>query len=218
MKGNPVSGPAILVVDDSDFDRALLMKALALKGNFATFEANSGESCLEMLATHNIGLILMDIMMPGIAGTEVLTQIRRKANAIELPVIMVTAKTETADIVACLLAGANDYIAKPVNFEVAISRISTHLRLAEISREMATMKEIAALDALIATYNHEINNPLAIAIGTMKAKDLNEPITRERLNSALWRVADIVKRINAVSEKKLADYEDGGGNTKMVKI
>lgn len=209
---------AILVVDDSDFDRAMLLKALAIKGGFPTLEASSGEQSLEIIGTQSVGLVLMDIMMPGTIGSEVLKKIRERFNAIELPIIMVTSKSEASDIISCLQAGANDYITKPVNFDVAVSRITTHLKLAELSHEMSRLKEIATLDAMITTYNHEINNPLAIAIGCLGAPDLNLPTTKEKLNTALWRVADIVKKIKSLSEKKEIEYQDYGSSSKMVKV
>lgn len=213
-----MSKRSILVVDDSDFDRGLLVKALSMKGNFSTLEASSGQQCLEMIATHQIGLILMDILMPGEIGSDVLKKIREKYNAIELPIIMVTSKTDTADVISCLQAGANDYIMKPMNFEIAVSRISTHLKLAEISYVMAKLKETAALNAMITTYNHKINNPLAIAIGTLNEKDLNDPSIKEKLSAALWQVADIVKKIKLVTEKSEIEYDEYAGSGKMVKI
>lgn len=208
----------ILIVDDSEFDRSILVKALANKGGFETIEAKNGEQCLEILASEKIDLILMDIMMPGTFGSEVLMKIREKFNPIELPVIMVTSKGDASDVIGCLQSGANDYITKPVTFDVAVSRISTHLRLAAVSREMSRLKEMAALDAIITTYNHEINNPLAIAIGCLKAPLLNDEQTVEKLKAALWRVADIVKKIRSVTEKKEAEYQKYTGTSKMVKL
>lgn len=206
----------ILIVDDSEFDRGLFRKALESVGHFQTLEANSGDASYEILEREKIDLVLMDIMMPGGFGTEVLLKIRKKFNALLLPIIMVTSKTDAPDVVDCLRSGANDYITKPVNFEVALSRITTHLKLAEVSLEMSRLKEMAAFDAMITTYNHEINNPLAIAIGCLNQNDLN--INREKLSSALWRIADIVKRISTVTEKKEVEYADYADSTKMVKV
>ncbi len=177
----------ILLVDDSDFDRELFRKVLSKVENFQIVEAETGEKCFEILNTEKIDLILMDIMMPGVFGTEVLVKIRSNFNALLLPIIMVTSKADTVDVINSLRSGANDYITKPVNFEIALSRINTHLKLSEVSKEMAKLQELAALDAMIATYNHEINNPLAIAIGYLEQQDLNS--VREKLSSSMWRIA-----------------------------
>jgi DNA-binding response OmpR family regulator len=213
-----VSKKYILVVDDSDFDRQLLVNAITKKSNFHTLEANSGERCLELLETENVSLILLDIMMPGAFGTQVLMKIREKFNAIELPIIMVTSKADASDVISCLQSGANDYITKPVNFSTAVSRMTTHLMLAEISNKMAHLKEMAALDAMITTYNHEINNPLAIALGCLNAPLLKDEQSVEKLKSALWRIAGIVQKIREVTNQKEAEFEAYPKTGKMVKL
>lgn len=208
----------ILIVDDSEFDRSLLVKALSRKGSYNALQADSGDKCLKLLEEQKIDLILMDIMMPGTNGTQVLQKIREKFNPIDLPIIMVTSKSETADVVGCLQNGANDYITKPVNFDVAVSRITTHLKLADLSTEMAKLKEVAALDSMIATYNHEINNPLSIALGFATSAKLKDEESIKKLNEALWRIADIVKKIESVTEKKQVEYESYVHNVKMIKL
>lgn len=208
----------ILVVDDSDFDRGLLVKALSKKGKFQTLEANSGEQCLRILEKQNVGLILMDILMPGASGSQVLLKIRERFNPIELPIIMVTSKADAKDVIECLQSGANDYITKPVHFEVAITRIKTHLQIAQLSKEMSRLKEMAALDAMITTYNHEINNPLTVAIGCLNSRLLTDEKAVKRLSAALWRVADVVKKIREITEKKEAEFSTYVGSSKMVKL
>jgi len=208
----------ILVVDDSEFDRTLLVKALAKKGGFTALEAKNGEEAFSFIKSHKIDLVLMDIMMPGIFGTQVLIKIREQFNPIELPIIMITSKSEASDLIGCLQSGANDYITKPVNFEVALSRIFTHLKLAEISSEMSALKEMSALDAMIATYNHEINNPLTIALGCLESPLFKDQLPAEKLKVSLWRIVDVVKKIQTITEKKEAQYSVYSQSTKMIKI
>lgn len=209
----------ILIVDDSEFDRGLLVKALSKKGGFRMLEAESGERCLEVLEKEPVDLILMDIMMPGKFGTEILIKIREKMNPIELPIIMVTSKSDASDIIGCLQNGANDYIQKPINFDIALSRILTHLKLSDFSREMSRLKEIAALNSIIVTYNHEINNALAIAIGMASLLDLDkEDPKKKKLENALWRVNDILKQIKEVSETHVYEFDSYGSGDKMIKM
>lgn len=207
----------IMIVDDSDFDRELLLKALLRKGNFKIIEAGSGEQCLELLKTQKVDIILMDIMMPGEFGTQILIKIRERFNPIELPIIMVTAMADASDVIGCFHIGANDYITKPVNFDIAISRISTHLLLSDVSREMTRLKELEALNAMITTYNHEINNPLTIALGSINEDISINQKNIDTLRKSLWRIAEIVKKIREVTEKKI-EYESYTGTSKMVKI
>ncbi|WP_186645634.1 hybrid sensor histidine kinase/response regulator [Fluviispira vulneris] len=208
----------ILIVDDSEFDRNVLVEGLRQKGGFKTFYAENDKQCFKILNKNNINLILMDIMMPGKLGSEILEKIRETHNSLELPIIMVTSKGDASDVIECLQKGANDYIKKPVHFEIAVTRISTHLRLAELSREMTKLKKIEALNAMITTYNHEINNPLTIAINCLENSEINKTELGKKLNTALWRIADIVKKIGNIGEKNEIELEQYTANTKMIKI
>lgn len=211
-------GKTILIVDDSEFDRNLLISALPKKGDFNILEAGSGEECQRILSSNPVDLVLMDVLMPGIDGRELLATVRKKSNPIELPIIMITANTDSSDVVEALQLGANDYITKPVNFEVAVSRISTHLKLAETSLEMRRLREISALHAMVSTYNHEINNPLAIALGCLGSPSWNKSETSvKKLEDALWRIADIVKKIAKVTEKEI-QYQDYTKSQQVLKV
>jgi signal transduction histidine kinase len=116
----------ILIVDDIADNRAILGRRFERRG-FAIAEADSGLGALEIIARETFDVVLLDVMMPDINGLEVLKRIREHHSDVELPVIMVTGKTESADIVEALTAGANDYITKPVDFAVALLRVSTQV-------------------------------------------------------------------------------------------
>jgi DNA-binding response OmpR family regulator len=214
------SEKTILVVDDSHFDRELLVKILTRREGFKTFEASSGVECLDIVESQKIDLILMDIMMPGAFGTQILKAIREKFNPIELPIIMTTAKSDATDIVGALHLGANDYLTKPINFDIAISRVSMHLMLAHFSAEMGKFREMAALHSMVTTYNHEINNPLAIAVTALQSlrQDRNDDVSLEKLEKSIWRVAEIIKKINATTGQTEIEYQLYAGKGKMVKL
>ena len=80
------------------------------------------------LRAPRVDLVLLDIMMPGMTGLDVLRKIRATLSPTALPVVMVTAKTESEDVVEALELGANDYVTKPVEYPVALARIKAHLR------------------------------------------------------------------------------------------
>lgn len=126
----------VLVVDDNEMNRDMLSRRLARRG-IAVEAAENGRRALDLVATRRYDLVLLDIMMPDIDGLEVLQQIRRTRTASELPVIMVTAKDQSADVVRALDAGANDYVTKPIDFNVAMARLNTHLTIARLNRELA---------------------------------------------------------------------------------
>jgi diguanylate cyclase (GGDEF)-like protein len=117
----------LLIVDDVADNRSVLARRFSRQG-FETIEAASGMQALEMLdQQQSVSAVLLDVMMPGIDGFEVLRRIRKNHAESDLPVIMVTAKTDGSDVAEALRAGANDYITKPVDFTAALARVNMQL-------------------------------------------------------------------------------------------
>lgn len=104
----------ILVVEDNQDVRDLVVHILSADG-FHVFAAPDGEHGLAILNSNHVDLVLLDVMMPGISGLEVLTEIRTGSNKKirEVPVMMITAKSGTDDIDQALAIGANSYLVKP---------------------------------------------------------------------------------------------------------
>ncbi|WP_254511590.1 putative bifunctional diguanylate cyclase/phosphodiesterase [Anatilimnocola floriformis] len=122
----------LLVVDDEEMNRDMLSRRLEIEGYEAVC-ADSGRTALQLLATTDFDAVLLDAMMPGMSGYEVLAEIRKTQTVLELPVLMVTAKSQSEDMVQAFESGASDYITKPINFPVALARINAHVT----SRKMA---------------------------------------------------------------------------------
>ena len=118
----------ILVVDDIEENRDLLQRRLVRLG-YDVAIADSGQNALDTLNEGGFDLVLLDFMMPVMSGLETLEKLRDKSDRGLLPVIMVSAKSESEDVVQALEIGANDYITKPIDFPVAFARIETHLTL-----------------------------------------------------------------------------------------
>jgi diguanylate cyclase (GGDEF)-like protein len=114
----------LLVVDDIEENRTLLSRRFS-RGGCVVVEAESGFAALDLIAQQEFDLVLLDIMMPGQSGIEVLKQIRASHSPDTLPVIMITAKAGNTDVVEALELGANDYITKPVDFSIAFARAQT---------------------------------------------------------------------------------------------
>src|SRR5690349_14283576 len=117
---------SLLLVDDNELNRDVLSRRLRLKGYRVTV-AGSGTEALGLAAASNFDLVLLDVEMPGMSGLEVLSTLRATRSQTDLPVIMVTARSEGADIVDAFQRGANDYVTKPIDFPVALARIATLL-------------------------------------------------------------------------------------------
>lgn len=125
----------LLVVDDNEMNRDMLSRRL-MRAGYQVSVAEGGQQALCQLFEHRFDLVLLDVLMPGISGLAVLGIIRRTYSVTELPVIMVTAKDGSEDIVEALEQGANDYINKPINFPVALARIQTQLTARKASEEV----------------------------------------------------------------------------------
>ena len=117
----------VLIVDDVWDNRNFLGRWLARRGSFEIVEAAGGLEALALIENQTFDLVLLDIMMPDLEGTEVVRLIRSQYSASELPVIMVTAKNESEDLAGSLKLGANDYITKPIDFEVTWARVQSQL-------------------------------------------------------------------------------------------
>src|ERR1700738_349291 len=116
----------VLIVDDNEMNRDMLARRLARKG-YDVLVANGAHELVERVKQDGIDLVLLDVEMPEITGLDALRILRKVYSAAELPVIMVTAKNQSEDIITALDLGANDYLTKPIDFPVAVARISTQL-------------------------------------------------------------------------------------------
>lgn len=121
----------ILVIDDDTTITAVLKRGLAYEG-FAVDTAATGSQGLTIARDHTPDLVILDVMLGGIDGFEVLRRLR-SADA-DLPVLMLTARDETADQVKGLEAGADDYVVKPFTFEVLAARVKALLRRRDAER------------------------------------------------------------------------------------
>lgn len=105
---------SILIVDDEPDVLMLCRVNLEFEG-YNVVEAHGGEEAVEIVRRGDIDLVLLDVMMPGMDGWEVLSSIRRNPQTAEIPVIMLTAKAEERDQIRGWSDGANDYVTKPFN-------------------------------------------------------------------------------------------------------
>jgi class 3 adenylate cyclase len=142
---------SLLVVDDNEMNRDMLARRLGRHG-YTVAVAADGQQALQMLEAQSFDLILLDIMMPGISGLDVLKILRERYSVADLPVIMATAKDQSEDIVAALQLGANDYITKPLDFPVVLARTQTQLALKH------AMEEIQRLAAQLEVHNRFIRD------------------------------------------------------------
>ncbi|MEL6343225.1 MAG: response regulator transcription factor [Myxococcota bacterium] len=130
----------VLVIDDDPKLSGLLAEYLSARG-FGVAQAPDGPAGLARLRAGDVDLIILDVMMPGMDGLEVLTEIRRDSR---LPVIMLTARGEETDRIVGLEMGADDYLAKPFNPRELLARIKAVLRRSEPAPDAAAVVLTAA--------------------------------------------------------------------------
>src|SRR6266478_918438 len=128
--------PRLLIVDDISDNRTILTRRFQRHG-FDVVEAESGLTAIELVETEAFDTVLLDVMMPEMDGIETLKRIRSQRSASALPVIMVTARSESDNIVDALELGANDYVTKPVDFAVALARVNTQVSRKRAEQQVA---------------------------------------------------------------------------------
>lgn len=111
----------ILIVED-DNDIHLILNEILKQENYQVLDAYSGTEALRILKNEEVDLILLDLILPGINGEQLIEEIKNT------PIIVISAKLESSDKVNCLLNGANDYITKPFNKDELLARIKVQLR------------------------------------------------------------------------------------------
>lgn len=150
----------ILIVED-ELDIQQLVSYNLIKAGFHVTCADTGEEALSCLAQENIDCILLDIMLPGISGIEVCSEVKkgRTGKHAPVPIVMLTAKGEEEDVVAGLECGADDYITKPFSPKVLIARIKAVLRRSvgkKQDKEAETANSINIGDLAINKGKHEV--------------------------------------------------------------
>jgi len=158
-------GKKILVVDDDRLNVRILSNILRTEG-YVISSADSGEQALELYETFLPDLVLLDVVMPGINGFETCRAIRRLHNENSAPIIFITAKNESEDVVEGLSAGGVDYLSKPFRGKEAMARIRTHLHMQELMKQQKSLveqlsKANAAKNKFLGMAAHDLRNPLA---------------------------------------------------------
>lgn len=209
----------ILIVEDDNSIQDILEEVL--KNIYKTYHAYSGTEALLVLEKENIDLILLDLMLPGLSGEEIITKVKN------IPIIVITAKIDAEDKVKCLLKGANDYITKPFDIKELLARIKVQLRLNINSNKKLVHKNLELLDN-----NHTLKiNNLEVKLtkteyAIFKQLLLNYPkviskdsllnlISKDTLdcdeNSLKVHISNIRKKIKSITDKEFIELVWGIG-------
>ena len=146
--------PRILVVDDSETNRDILVTRLGMHG-YDLLQAADGEEAIEVAHKAHPDLVLLDVMMPKLDGIEATKRLKADASLPFTPIILVTAKADSKDIVTGLEAGADEYLTKPVDQTSLVARVKSMLRVKELH------DKIASQAADLATWNKTLEQRVA---------------------------------------------------------
>ena len=177
----------ILVVDDDPAISEMLSILLESEG-YTPVTCDTGDGALALFRAHHPSPVLLDLMLPGIDGVEVCRQIRRLS---DVPVIMLTARTDTEDVVAGLEAGADDYVTKPFQTTELLARVRARLRhlstavTPEVLRAGDLDIDVAAHRVLRGAQTIAVT-PLEFDLLTTLARSPWKAFTREELLDAVW--------------------------------
>lgn len=177
----------ILAVDDSRTNLNVLAHRLGHLGYLVVL-SDRGAEALDLISARGFDLVLLDMMMPEISGMHVLTEIRGSLDTADLPVIMITGRSDPGAAVEALAAGADDYVAKPFAFEVLAARIERTLERAR--RIEALKRSNLALDARIAARAMELGE-VRSELATTRADRVRLIASIQALHDELNQVARI---------------------------
>jgi signal transduction histidine kinase len=191
----------VLLVDDDRLNIRILSGILKPEG-LEIAEASSGEAALEEYARFQPDLVLLDVVMPGINGFETCRQLKQKYGNLCAPVIFITAKTETSDVIEGLEAGGVDYLPKPFRPKEALARIRIHLQNRLLHEQQTQLVEQlrranADKNRLMGMAAHDLRNPLA------SIRALSEFLSDGTVGELTPEQLDLVKTIHDASQSML---------------
>jgi DNA-binding response OmpR family regulator len=212
-----IKGKVLIVEDDKSY--AEILKRVIIKNGYEINLAHDGKEGLELSTEWKPDVIIVDWMMPGMSGIELISKLREHPELKFSYIIMLTARVETEDKIAGLEAGADDFITKPVDFGELIARIRVGFRMKKLQTEIAELQHESALLEMARTLGHEINNPLNIIYlalelinRALKEDNPNREKIKENLNriyQASERIKEIVNKLISLRKPAFKEYVNG---------
>ena len=214
----------ILVVDDLPENVLMLQDRLEHEG-YKVLTAYNGKSGIEKAQNELPDLILLDVMMPDINGFEVCKTLVSDSRTSDIPIILVTAKTDPEDIKEGLDAGAYDYMKKPINKIELLARVKSELKLADAKKLLLEVEKRNTFIATVVTANHKIKQPLtliSLSSAAIKRELKKDEISKDTvlgkikyIDLAITEITDVLDQLNKIKEPVLSDYTK---TVKMIKV
>jgi len=214
----------VLVVDDQK-DNVFVLEDRLKREGYEILKAFNGQKCIEIAEEQMPDIILLDVMMPGLSGFEVCKILTSSKVTKNIPVILVTALNEAADLNEGFLAGAFDYIKKPFNRIELIARVKAALRFSELQNMMLEFEKIKTFSATVSTANHEIKQPLTLinlstaALNRELGKDeINKEAIKKRVGFIEDATRDIISVLDKLSSIKSPIFTNWVNDVKLIDL
>ncbi|MGA1264458.1 MAG: hybrid sensor histidine kinase/response regulator [Prochlorothrix sp.] len=194
----PLRPATVLVIDDEP-DNFDVVEALLYEENYDLHYASSGENIFARFARVDPDVLLLDVMMPDVDGLALCHQIRNNAQWRNLPIIMVTALTNKEDLAACLEAGADDFISKPVNKTELKARINSILRIKAQYDDLQALLRLQ--EDMMHMVVHDLRNPLtvvALAAGMLQLPNLKPEMRHQKVEQITLSVQRLQSLIDSI--------------------
>jgi two-component system, sensor histidine kinase and response regulator len=218
MPIHEVEQDTLLIVDDTPENIRVLFDFL-IAHNFRILVAENGEDAIENAEEEQPDLILLDVMMPGIDGFETCRILKKNSQTQDIPVIFMTALSDTLDKVKAFKLGAVDYVTKPFQQEEVLARINTHLTLRKLQKRLQTQNEQLVIlnqnqNEFLGIAAHDLKNPLSAIQGTAELIETNyDGMSKEELSDMIKMISvssrqmfELIKNlldVNAIESGKL---------------
>ena len=202
-----ISGKKILIVDDDKINRGIFSRRLEQRG-LQVFQRQNGVEALEFVNTQSVDLILLDLLMPGMNGIEVLEKIKLVDGYANIPILIISGLDDPRSIVMCLRRGATDYLSKPVELSVLEIKIASAL---EKNILQANLEQMALYDQLTGLFNrHSILSALegfeiayhtegidfgVLTIDIDNFKKINDTYGHDVGDQALQHLSQVVRQV-----------------------
>jgi signal transduction histidine kinase/class 3 adenylate cyclase/ActR/RegA family two-component response regulator len=206
----------IMVVDDEPINIQVIVNNLSLE-NYTIIQASNGLEAIEMIDKGvKPDLILLDVMMPRMTGYEVCKKVRERFAALEMPIVMLTAKNQTEDLVEGFNLGANDYLTKPFIKKELLARIKTHIHLAKLNAAYGKfvphefLRLLGQESIIDVKLGDNLQREMSVMFSDIRSfTSISEQMTPEEnfdfINSYLGRVSPVIRKHHGFIDKYIGD-------------
>lgn len=198
--------PTVLLVEDQEKTARGLEELLEMEG-FNVRVAKDGPTGLAAAADAPVDAVVLDVMLPGMSGFDVCRRLRTVERTRRVPIVMLTGLSDTPSKLRSFDIGADDYLVKPVPARELAARLRKLISGRHENASQIHKQRVQAIGEIAAAVAHEVNNPLAAALGTldlvMLRQDLPSDVRRDLTASRqqLWRIAAVLAELTDVQDR-----------------